>query len=121
MILFFFSPHRICRGRVHRKFYLLSADDIVFGFRELDHAMLRRLEKRVLVGLPSTEARQAMFRQFLPPTVIQEGNGLELFADLDYVRLSQVSWSLLLIQSVGASPLVRLSSAPKAIRVRISS
>jgi katanin p60 ATPase-containing subunit A1 len=53
--------------------------------------MLRRLEKRVLVGLPSTEARQAMFRQFLPPTVIQEHNGLELFADLDYIRLSQVS------------------------------
>ena len=28
--------------------------------------MLRRLEKRVLVGLPTKEARQAMFQQFLP-------------------------------------------------------
>ena len=52
--------------------------------------MLRRLEKRVLVDLPSKEARQAMFQQFLPPTVIRENNGLVLFSDLDYVRLSNV-------------------------------
>ena len=52
--------------------------------------MLRRLEKRVLVDLPTKEARQAMFQQFLPPSVIQESNGLVLYADLDYVRLSNV-------------------------------
>jgi len=52
--------------------------------------MLRRLEKRVLVDLPSKEARQAMFQQFLPPTVIRESNGLVLFSDLDYIRLSNV-------------------------------
>ena len=52
--------------------------------------MLRRLEKRVLVDLPSKEARQAMFQQFLPPTVIQENNGLILYADLDYHRLAHV-------------------------------
>ena len=52
--------------------------------------MLRRLEKRVLVDLPSKEAREAMFQQLLPPTVIRESNGLILFSDLDYQRLGQV-------------------------------
>lgn len=61
-------------------------------FRELDHAMLRRLEKRVLVDLPTKEARQAMFQQFLPPTVLHEKNGLILYADLNYQQLSEVSW-----------------------------
>ncbi len=58
--------------------------------------MLRRLEKRVLVDLPSKEARQAMFQQFLPPTVIRESNGLVLFSDLDYVRLSHVCFLIYL-------------------------
>ena len=56
--------------------------------------MLRRLEKRVLVDLPTKEARQAMFQQFLPPTVIRENNGLVLFSDLDYSRLGDVSYLL---------------------------
>ena len=80
--------------------------------------MLRRLEKRVLVDLPTEEARQAMFQQFLPPTVIREANGLVLFSDLDYVRLSQV-WSSLTLPfrelSFGS-----LSSAQKDIPVQIS-
>jgi len=52
--------------------------------------MLRRLEKRVLVDLPSKEAREAMFQQLLPPIVIHEPNGLLLCSDLDYVQLGNV-------------------------------
>ena len=67
--------------------------------RELAHAMLRRLEKRVPVDWPTKEARQAMFQQCLPPTIIEENNGLVLCADLDYTRLgngnvrSYLQWS----------------------------
>ncbi|CAF1543767.1 unnamed protein product [Rotaria magnacalcarata] len=76
---------------------LAKTDDLVFLLAasnlpwELDHAMLRRLEKRVLVDLPTKEARNAMFQQFLPPTVIHEKNGLILYADLNYERLSDLT------------------------------
>jgi katanin p60 ATPase-containing subunit A1 len=58
--------------------------------------MLRRLEKRVLVDLPSKEAREAMFQQLLPPIVIQETNGLLLCSDLDYVQLGNVCFLIYL-------------------------
>lgn len=80
--------------------------------------MLRRLEKRVLVDLPTEEARQAMFQQFLPPTVIREANGLVLFSDLDYVRLSQVRSSLKL--SSQKSSFGSFASAQRDIPVQIS-
>ena len=89
-ISFFSSPHRICPGQFRRRFSPRVESRRDDGFRELDHAMLRRLEKRVLVDLPSKAARQAMFQQLLPPTVIRESNGLILEADLDYNRLAQV-------------------------------
>ncbi|KAI3380741.1 hypothetical protein SNEBB_001563 [Seison nebaliae] len=50
---------------------LAKSNDVVFVLAasnlpwELDQAMLRRLEKRIHVGLPSLEAREKMFRLFL--------------------------------------------------------
>ena len=53
--------------------------------------MLRRLEKRIIVDLPTFEARKRMFMHHLPPTVIREENGLALASDLDYSRLAEAT------------------------------
>ncbi|NXP19720.1 KATL2 protein, partial [Scytalopus superciliaris] len=72
---------------------LARSDDLVFVLAasnlpwELDSAMLRRLEKRILVDLPSKEARQVMIQHWLPP--LSHSGGVKLRTDLDYSLLSQ--------------------------------
>ena len=46
--------------------------------------MLRRLEKRILVDLPTYEARRCMFKHHLPPVVSSKEGGLELLSEIDY-------------------------------------
>ena len=56
--------------------------------RELDHGMLRRLDKRILVGLPCEAARKAMIAHWLPP--LSSSGGVDLRTQLDYGALGQV-------------------------------
>ncbi|KAF3848885.1 hypothetical protein F7725_015382 [Dissostichus mawsoni] len=73
---------------------LARSEDLVFVLAasnlpwELDHAMLRRLEKRILVGLPSSPARQAMISHWLPP--LSCTGGVELRTELDYETLAKL-------------------------------
>ncbi|XP_074474920.1 katanin p60 ATPase-containing subunit A-like 2 isoform X2 [Sebastes fasciatus] len=72
---------------------LAKSEDLVFVLAasnlpwELDHAMLRRLEKRILVSLPSSPARQAMISHWLPP--LSSTGGVELRTELDYETLAK--------------------------------
>ena len=67
---------------------LAKSDDLVFVLAasnlpwELDRAMLRRLEKRIMVGLPNEDAREAMLRQFLPAVVVPPP--MLIKSELDY-------------------------------------
>ncbi|XP_046841456.1 katanin p60 ATPase-containing subunit A-like 2 [Xenia sp. Carnegie-2017] len=61
--------------------FLLAASNLPW---ELDHAMLRRLEKRILVNLPSEEARKQMLKNLMPPLINSRTNGLDLKTEIDY-------------------------------------
>ncbi|XP_019729633.1 katanin p60 ATPase-containing subunit A-like 2 isoform X1 [Hippocampus comes] len=72
---------------------LARSEDLVFVLAasnlpwELDHGMLRRLEKRILVGLPPEPARQDMIAHWLPP--VSSTGELQLKAELNYQLLAQ--------------------------------
>ncbi|KAJ9579535.1 hypothetical protein L9F63_004794 [Diploptera punctata] len=75
---------------------LAHSDDRVFLLAtsnlpwELDAAILRRLEKRILVDLPNIEAREAMIKHYLPPIVIERP---ALLCELDYELLATAGYS----------------------------
>jgi katanin p60 ATPase-containing subunit A1 len=58
--------------------FVLAASNFPF---DLDPALLRRLEKRILVPLPDEESRESMFRQFLTPDLA--------VGDLDFAELAK--------------------------------
>ncbi|XP_069694894.1 katanin p60 ATPase-containing subunit A-like 2 isoform X2 [Periplaneta americana] len=65
--------------------FLLATSNLPW---ELDTAILRRLEKRILVDLPNTEARRSMIEHYLPPVVTK---GPSLLSKLDYELLAHES------------------------------
>lgn len=51
--------------------------------------MLRRLDKRILVDVPNLQAREAMFRHYLPKTVLEQP---VLKCDIYYEFLAKVNF-----------------------------
>lgn len=58
--------------------FVLAASNFPF---DLDPALLRRLEKRILVPLPELESREAMFRAFLTPDIAASDIDFKGFAE----------------------------------------
>jgi len=92
--------------------FLLAASNLPW---DLDSAMLRRLEKRVLVNLPTAEAREVMVRKSLP----------EGFSEsLDYARIASLTeeWSgsdiRLLCKEAAMHPLRRLMVQMECVDVK---
>ncbi|XP_026008644.1 katanin p60 ATPase-containing subunit A-like 2 isoform X2 [Astatotilapia calliptera] len=75
------------KTEMRKKSLLILIYHHLLGEGELDHAMLRRLEKRILVSLPSSPARQAMISHWLPP--LSCTGGMELRTVLDYKALAK--------------------------------
>ncbi|VAH64064.1 unnamed protein product [Triticum turgidum subsp. durum] len=97
---------------------LTKTNDLVFVLAatnlpwELDAAMLRRLEKRILVPLPEAEARQAMFKELLPAMT----SNLEVPYDILVEKTEGYSGSdiRLVCKEAAMQPLRRLMSVLEA-------
>ena len=77
------------QNAIDHSLWSYHGDDELVSYRELDHAMLRRLEKRILVDLPSLPARLAMLKHHLPP--VNVGSAFPVTTDIDYEGVAQVS------------------------------
>nr|KAJ3421648.1 Katanin p60 ATPase-containing subunit A-like 2 [Polyrhizophydium stewartii] len=75
----------LAKSREH--VFLLAASNLPW---DLDVAMLRRLEKRILVDLPDSDARLAIFEALLPAGQCDE-DGQLLVDELDYSKLSELT------------------------------
>ena len=62
----------------NERVFLLAASNLPW---ELDMALLRRLEKRILVTLPNSEAREGMIRNNLTPNMCDKDIDYEEFAN----------------------------------------
>eukprot|EP00162_Nutomonas_longa_P007730 comp17990_c0_seq2/m.31348 comp17990_c0_seq2/g.31348 ORF comp17990_c0_seq2/g.31348 comp17990_c0_seq2/m.31348 type:complete len:596 (+) comp17990_c0_seq2:81-1868(+) len=71
----------------------------------LDHALLRRLEKRIFVSLPNDEARKRMFEKLLPPSYSAALEYNDLAAKTDGYSGSDIS---ILCKEAAMIPLRRL-------------
>ncbi|XP_075210336.1 katanin p60 ATPase-containing subunit A-like 2 [Lycorma delicatula] len=67
------------------KVFLLATSNLPW---DLDPAILRRLEKRILIDLPNTEARMSMMKHHLPPVIIEKTTP-QLKCRIDYEQLAQ--------------------------------
>ncbi|XP_010924619.1 LOW QUALITY PROTEIN: uncharacterized protein [Elaeis guineensis] len=102
---------------------LMKTDELVFVLAatnlpwELDAAMLRRLEKRILVPLPEPEARQAMFEELLPSVP----GGAEIPYDILVERTESYSGSdiRLVCKEAAMQPLRRLMTVLESRREQV--